>query len=522
MAERAAPARPPRAPRTPSTSREVRELLDEADVAYEVDSDARARPRLLHAHRLRVHLRRARRAERRRRRRALRRPRRAARRARRRPGMGWAAGIERILLAGDAPPAAPAPVDLFVALEARSARSARAAFGAARAQARSAGLTRADGAGRALAEGPARARRRARRALRGDRRRRRRRRSRTCRAAAQETLATDTVVHAVLRGLRDALSASGLAPRLRLRSRRRRRPTRICGVQLLRREMPKEEAMTQISRPFQIALAARSLVLGAVWLFALRGRTPSNERRRRAAAAALHSARLGRVSPARLKRRRLGVRQIYHGSAPGVAGSHPRDRQRPRRGRARPSRTPSTLAAEVRPGIGRSARRSERRRTATRAPSTRRRSRRPPSAAPQDRNASARRTKHALAKSAAGAAASVEARARPRQVVVLLFWNHNGAVDERSPRTEVCSVPPDQAHATPLARRSKLGSSHEDRVDVATSQVGVVRLDHARRAGVRHADDAGDRQARPRRACSPACTDAFSIEQAIDEARHGA
>ncbi len=33
------------------------------------------------------------------------------------PGIGWAAGIERILLAGAAPPAAPPPVDLFVAYE---------------------------------------------------------------------------------------------------------------------------------------------------------------------------------------------------------------------------------------------------------------------------------------------------------------------------------------------------------------------------------------------------------------------
>ena len=39
------------------------------------------------------------------------------------PGIGWAAGIERILLAGEPPPRrAPAPVELFVALERREAR----------------------------------------------------------------------------------------------------------------------------------------------------------------------------------------------------------------------------------------------------------------------------------------------------------------------------------------------------------------------------------------------------------------
>ena len=33
------------------------------------------------------------------------------------PGMGWAAGIERMLLAGDAPPGGDEAVELFVALE---------------------------------------------------------------------------------------------------------------------------------------------------------------------------------------------------------------------------------------------------------------------------------------------------------------------------------------------------------------------------------------------------------------------
>ena len=61
--------------------------------------DPRARPRLLHADDLLLRLRRARRPVRDRRRRPLRRPDRAAGRARRRPAVGWAAGIERILLA---------------------------------------------------------------------------------------------------------------------------------------------------------------------------------------------------------------------------------------------------------------------------------------------------------------------------------------------------------------------------------------------------------------------------------------
>ncbi len=62
------------------------------------------------------------------------------------PGIGWAAGIERILLAGAPAPTAPAPVDLFVAYEpARdgdgSGRHAPASAFALLSEARAAGLT---------------------------------------------------------------------------------------------------------------------------------------------------------------------------------------------------------------------------------------------------------------------------------------------------------------------------------------------------------------------------------------------
>ena len=45
------------------------------------------------------------------------------------PGMGWACGIERMLLAGAPPVAAPAPVELFVALEHHDEVTRRSAFG---------------------------------------------------------------------------------------------------------------------------------------------------------------------------------------------------------------------------------------------------------------------------------------------------------------------------------------------------------------------------------------------------------
>jgi histidyl-tRNA synthetase len=112
------------------------------------------------------------------------------------PGIGWAAGIERIMLAGEPAPVATSPLDLFIALGER-----KAAFGVMGA-ARSAGLTaQMELAGRslkgqlglanalgaryvAIVEGEETV-------------------LKDMQGGRQETLATDTVVHAVLRALRD-------------------------------------------------------------------------------------------------------------------------------------------------------------------------------------------------------------------------------------------------------------------------------------------------------------------------------
>ena len=116
------------------------------------------------------------------------------------PGIGWAAGIERILLAGEPAPVAASPLDLFVALG-EGGETRKAAFGVLGA-ARSAGLTaQMELAGRslkgqlslanalgaryvAIVEGGETV-------------------LKDMQGGGQETLATDTVVHAVLRALRD-------------------------------------------------------------------------------------------------------------------------------------------------------------------------------------------------------------------------------------------------------------------------------------------------------------------------------
>ena len=115
------------------------------------------------------------------------------------PGIGWAAGIERILLAGEAAPVAASPLDLFVALG-EGTEIRKAGFGVL-GDARSAGLTaQMELAGRslkgqlglanalgaryvAIVEGEETV-------------------LKDMQGGGQETLATDTVVHAVLRALR--------------------------------------------------------------------------------------------------------------------------------------------------------------------------------------------------------------------------------------------------------------------------------------------------------------------------------
>ena len=114
------------------------------------------------------------------------------------PGVGWAAGVERMMLASDARPAVLSPVELFVAID-RSA-STRVAFGILT-EARSAGvkaqmelggrslkgqLGHANALGAryvAIVEGPETV-------------------LRDMEGGGQERIATGTVVHAVLRGLR--------------------------------------------------------------------------------------------------------------------------------------------------------------------------------------------------------------------------------------------------------------------------------------------------------------------------------
>jgi hypothetical protein len=76
--------------------------------------------------------------------------------------------------------------------------------------------------------------------------------------------------------------------------------------------MPKEREMAQISRPFQIALVAFGLLV-AVWFFALHGHSSTSGSGSTPAAPAAPSAAAQAENAA-------APSGVYHGSAPGVAG----------------------------------------------------------------------------------------------------------------------------------------------------------------------------------------------------------
>jgi histidyl-tRNA synthetase len=114
------------------------------------------------------------------------------------PGVGWAAGVERMLLAGDSQPAAPGPTELFVAFEHAASRSV--AFGILT-EARSAGLkTQMELGERSLKGQLGHANALGARyvaIVEGEETT-----LRDMEGSGQERIATDAVVHAVLRGLR--------------------------------------------------------------------------------------------------------------------------------------------------------------------------------------------------------------------------------------------------------------------------------------------------------------------------------
>ena len=119
------------------------------------------------------------------------------------PASGWAAGIERILLAAPEPPLRAAGASTCSSRSRPRRAPAATAFDLAR-EARRGRAQRAARAHRPLAQGPAQARRPDRRSLRCDRRLRARgRASRTWSPASRPSSSSDAVIPTILRGRAD-------------------------------------------------------------------------------------------------------------------------------------------------------------------------------------------------------------------------------------------------------------------------------------------------------------------------------
>ena len=256
----------------------------------------------------------------------------------------------------------------------------------------------------------------------------------------QETLATDTVVHAVLRGLRDALRASRSSGDPEASS------APVARFNSFAREMPKGERWR--SSPVPSRSPSRRLCssrsCGSSRCRATARARSSAARARVRAAPAARTARREPRSPAgadTLRRRGSDRSTVYHGSAPGVEGltraidkahgavaasqqgansvedvsrrsaCHERQRRRGRRTRPPPRTSTAHASTPCRRPHGRTTARTARR----------------------------YRTKHTRPRACAAKVASRgdpapagrrRTRAQAGQVAVVLFWNPNGADDD--------------------------------------------------------------------------------------------
>jgi len=250
--------------------------------------------------------------------------------------------------------------------------------------------------------------------------------------------------------------------------------------------------MTQISRPFQIALAAAGLIL-AVWFVALRGHSSSSESSTPAASTPAASSSSGAAKPG-------AGGSVYHGSAPGVEGLT-KDIQKARGAVATSERNAKQLeeksaqasASGETGGSAASASSSAGARNAP--PATRSRSRQGSGAAASG---------HARALGTQNMQRTVEGELKRGKLVAILLWNPAGTVDQRV-KGELNSVA--RSYKGKLAVHSALPKqvgafgSFTRAIQIYSTPTILIVNKHGQATTV-----AG-------------LTDAFSLKQAIQEAR---
>jgi hypothetical protein len=295
-------------------------------------------------------------------------------------------------------------------------------------------------------------------------------------------------------------------------------------------EMPKEGAMTQISRPFQIGLLAVGL-FAAVWFFALQGHsagTAGSSSSASAPSAAAQPAKASGSSPSvsgssSVNEKAAAPSSVYHGSAPGVEGltraiakaheavATARRSEKQLEEKSAQASSPGTTGASA-PGSTPTAtttspavpKASSKTHPATvhakSNPATTHRA-----TAPKVASSPASTPSTASAKSVPAMQTTVEAELKQGKIVAVLFWNSKSPVDQLVQR-ELQAV----GHA--LGGKVALHDAHAGQVgsfgsitrDVQVFQTPTILIvnKHGQTTSL------------------TGLTDSFSIEQAIAEARH--
>jgi hypothetical protein len=276
--------------------------------------------------------------------------------------------------------------------------------------------------------------------------------------------------------------------------------------------MPKEGAMTQISRPFQIALAALVLFI-AVWFVALRGHSsgggssssPASASSAPTAAASTPSGGSAAAQSAPGGGSPASQGGVYHGAAPGVEGLS-RAIQKARGAVAQSQRSAKRheAAASAAGGLQKQGAQAH-------GPTEHSQARTTQSSGAQRSQAQQRQSRHAQnarpTKAASGAPAMqrvVEAELERGKIVAVLFWNPKGAVDATVRRElRAASRARHGRLAVHVARASEVGSfgSFTNAVQVySTPTILLINADG-------------------KTASVTGLTDAFSIGQAIREVK---
>lgn len=263
--------------------------------------------------------------------------------------------------------------------------------------------------------------------------------------------------------------------------------------------MPKHDPMAQISRPFQIALAVVVLFAG-VWLFALQGRFNSTSNSGSSAPASAGSAPASTSSaaapPAAHAKAGGAGSHIYHGPAPGLEGLT-RDVSRAHEAVAKIGAAPQAHGTS--PATKTAAKHAVKTpaKPVVKTPTT----------VPSSAGRGTSTARHATGAITLTGQHTVEAELKKGDVVLLLFWNPNGTDDltvhralqqvraaARSPRQPIA------VQEAPASKVASYGSVTRGVQVNATPTLFVINKKGQAivLAGVQ---------------------DAFSIEQAISEAR---